>query len=123
MAALITLRSWQGPLDKLLPPGTLSAVSLLADAFFKAAVSLLPAVPRVISVEGKQRSSEPFLLDFINNFLSTLLVVPVSLATSCSSARTAVALSANGLLNLLSDVRWLEQEINVPLNQNHQVRV
>ena len=51
---------------------------LSADAFLKAAVSVLPEVPRSISIEGKQRSSESFLLDFINNFLSTLLVVPVT---------------------------------------------
>lgn len=56
-------------LPPLLPP---------ADAFLKAAVSLLPEVPRSISVEGKLRSSESFLLDFINNFLATLLVVPVT---------------------------------------------
>lgn len=49
-----------------------------ADAFLKAAVSILPEVPRSISVEGKLRSSETFLLDFINNFLATLLVVPVT---------------------------------------------
>lgn len=48
-----------------------------ADSFLKAAVSILPEVPRVINVDGKLRSSEPFLLDFISNFLSTLLVVPV----------------------------------------------
>lgn len=52
--------------------------SPLADAFLKAAVSILPEVPRSISVEGKLRSSESFLLDFINNFLATLLVVPVN---------------------------------------------
>ncbi|KAM8836401.1 VPS35 endosomal protein-sorting factor-like isoform 1-T2 [Spinachia spinachia] len=47
-----------------------------ADAFLNTAVSLLPEVPRSISVEGKLRSSESFLLDFLNNFLATLLVVP-----------------------------------------------
>lgn len=77
--------------DLLLSPAsrllTLSRVSLPslppADAFLKAAVSLLPEVPRSISVEGKLRSSESFLLDFINNFLSTLLVVPVTQSLSC----------------------------------------
>lgn len=62
---------------------TLSCVSHPpADAFLKAAVSLLPEVPRSISVEGKLRSSESFLLDFINNFLATLLVVPVTQSLS-----------------------------------------
>lgn len=55
-----------------------SVSSSPADAFLKAAVSLLPEVPHSISVEGKLRSSEGFLLDFINNFLATLLVVPVT---------------------------------------------
>lgn len=59
-----------------------------ADAFLKAAVSLLPEVPRSISVEGKLRSSESFLLDFINNFLSTLLVVPVTQSVSSQPFRT-----------------------------------
>ncbi|KAG0422746.1 hypothetical protein HPB47_001453, partial [Ixodes persulcatus] len=49
-----------------------------ADSFFKAAISLMPEMPHTIELEGKQKSSEPFLLSFINNFLSTLLFVPVS---------------------------------------------
>lgn len=61
------------------PSARVSRISLPpADAFLKAAVNLLPEVPRSISVEGKLRSSESFLLDFINNFLATLLVVPVN---------------------------------------------
>jgi hypothetical protein len=51
----------------------------VGDAFFKAAVSVIPDVPRVMEAEGKHRSSEPFLVDYISNFVSTLLVVPVSL--------------------------------------------
>uniref|UniRef100_A0A3B3RIB6 VPS35 endosomal protein-sorting factor-like n=1 Tax=Paramormyrops kingsleyae TaxID=1676925 RepID=A0A3B3RIB6_9TELE len=72
-----------------------------ADAFFKAAVSLLPEVPRVIGVEGKLRSSEPFLLDFINNFLSTLLVVP-------DHPEQAVLYLVRGLLNMVQDYTWEE---------------
>lgn len=55
-----------------------SLIFPIADAFLKAAVSVLPEVPRSISVEGKFRPSESFLLDYINNFLATLLVVPVT---------------------------------------------
>jgi len=51
---------------------------LVADAFFKAAVSLVPEVPKMISVDGKMRPSDAFLLEFLCNFFSTLLVVPVS---------------------------------------------
>lgn len=50
----------------------------VADAFFKAAVSLVSEVPRTINVDGKMRSSDAFLLEFLCNFFSTLLVVPVS---------------------------------------------
>uniref|UniRef100_A0A8C1KSW9 VPS35 endosomal protein-sorting factor-like n=1 Tax=Cyprinus carpio TaxID=7962 RepID=A0A8C1KSW9_CYPCA len=70
-----------------------------ADAFLKTAVSLLPEVPRTISIEGKQRSSEPFLLDFINNFLSTLLVVP-------DHPEQGVLYLVRGLLNMVQDYTW-----------------
>lgn len=70
-----------------------------ADAFLKAAVSLLPDVPRTISIEGKQRSSEPFLLDLINNFLSTLLVVP-------DHPEQGVLYLVRGLLNMVQDYTW-----------------
>ncbi|XP_048026479.1 LOW QUALITY PROTEIN: VPS35 endosomal protein-sorting factor-like [Megalobrama amblycephala] len=70
-----------------------------ADAFLKAAVSILPEVPRTISIEGKQRSSEPFLLEFINNFLSTLLVVP-------DHPEQGVLYLVRGLLNMVQDYTW-----------------
>lgn len=58
---------------------TLGPSYLTADAFFKAAISLVPEVPKSINVEGKTRPSEPFLLEFLFNFFSTLLIVPVGL--------------------------------------------
>uniref|UniRef100_A0A096MDQ5 VPS35 endosomal protein-sorting factor-like n=1 Tax=Poecilia formosa TaxID=48698 RepID=A0A096MDQ5_POEFO len=70
-----------------------------ADAFLKAAVSVLPEVPRSISVEGKLRSSESFLLDFINNFLATLLVVP-------DHPEHGVLYLVRGLLNMVQDYTW-----------------
>ncbi|XP_028990789.1 VPS35 endosomal protein-sorting factor-like isoform X2 [Betta splendens] len=70
-----------------------------ADAFLKAAVSLLPEVPHSISVEGKLRSSESFLLDFINNFLATLLVVP-------DHPEHGVLYLVRGLLNMVQDYTW-----------------
>lgn len=57
----------------------------VADAFFKAAVSLVPEVPKMISVDGKMRPSDAFLLEFLCNFFSTLLVVPVSCVCMNSS--------------------------------------
>uniref|UniRef100_A0A2K5IBP8 VPS35 endosomal protein-sorting factor-like n=1 Tax=Colobus angolensis palliatus TaxID=336983 RepID=A0A2K5IBP8_COLAP len=47
-----------------------------ADAFFKAAISLIPEVPKMINIDGKMRPSESFLLEFLCNFFSTLLIVP-----------------------------------------------
>ncbi|XP_047233035.1 VPS35 endosomal protein-sorting factor-like isoform X2 [Girardinichthys multiradiatus] len=80
-----------------------------ADAFLKAAVSILPEVPRSISVEGKLRSSESFLLDFINNFLATLLVVP-------DHPEHGVLYLVRGLLNMVQDYTWEE-------NSDAKVRV
>uniref|UniRef100_A0A1A8SLF0 VPS35 endosomal protein-sorting factor-like n=1 Tax=Nothobranchius rachovii TaxID=451742 RepID=A0A1A8SLF0_9TELE len=70
-----------------------------ADAFLKTAVGVLPEVPRSISVEGKFRSSESFLLDFINNFLATLLVVP-------DHPEHGVLYLVRGLLNMVQDYTW-----------------
>ncbi|CAB1338037.1 unnamed protein product [Coregonus sp. 'balchen'] len=70
-----------------------------ADAFLKAAVSVLPEVPRSVSIEGKLRSSECFLLDFINNFLSALLVVP-------DHPEAGVLYLVRGLLNMVQDYTW-----------------
>ena len=50
----------------------------IGDAFFKAAVSLLSEVPRTLDVDGKVRSTEPLILEYVYNFTSALLVVPVS---------------------------------------------
>ncbi|KAM6951274.1 VPS35 endosomal protein-sorting factor-like [Aplochiton taeniatus] len=80
-----------------------------ADAFLKAAVSVLPEVPRSISIEGKLRSSESFLLDFTNNFLSTLLVVP-------DHPEQGVMYLVRGLLNMVQDYTWEE-------NSDAKVRV
>ncbi|XP_066026887.1 VPS35 endosomal protein-sorting factor-like [Pocillopora verrucosa] len=66
-----------------------------ADAFFRAAISLVAEVPRTIGkitdseqqtiylvrapkIDYKVKSSEPYLLAYMNNFFSTLLVVPDS---------------------------------------------
>ena len=48
-----------------------------ADAFFKAAVTLLPDVPRTMEIDNKIRSTDPFMLEYVNNLTSALLVLPV----------------------------------------------
>lgn len=49
-----------------------------ADACFKAALSLVPEMPKTIDIDGRQKSSESYLLSYLSNFLSTLLVIPDS---------------------------------------------
>ncbi|KAK2587997.1 hypothetical protein KPH14_004073 [Odynerus spinipes] len=49
-----------------------------ADACFKAALSLVPEMPKTIDIDGRQKNSQPYLLSYLSNFLSTLLVVPDS---------------------------------------------
>lgn len=59
--------------------GLFSGLVLAADAFFKAAIGLIPEVPKMINIDGKMRPSDSFLLEFLCNFFSTLLIVPVRL--------------------------------------------
>ncbi|CAG2067976.1 unnamed protein product, partial [Timema podura] len=47
-----------------------------ADACFKAALSLIPELPKTVECDGKPRSSESYLVSYLCHFLSTLLVVP-----------------------------------------------
>uniref|UniRef100_A0A8B9FDG9 VPS35 endosomal protein-sorting factor-like n=1 Tax=Amazona collaria TaxID=241587 RepID=A0A8B9FDG9_9PSIT len=70
-----------------------------ADAFFKAAVSLVPEVPKMINVDGKMRPSDAFLLEFLCNFFSTLLVVP-------DHPEQGVLFLVRGLLNVIQDYTW-----------------
>ncbi|XP_069503258.1 VPS35 endosomal protein-sorting factor-like isoform X2 [Ambystoma mexicanum] len=70
-----------------------------ADAFFKAAVSLVPEVPKTIMIDGKMRSSDAFLLEFLSNFFSTLLIVP-------DHPEQGVLFLVRGLLNVIEDYTW-----------------
>ncbi|CAD1481043.1 unnamed protein product, partial [Heterotrigona itama] len=63
-----------------------------ADACFKAALSLLPEMPKTMDVDGRRKSSQPYLLSYLSNFLSTLLVVP-------DSPEHGVLYLTRGLLN------------------------
>uniref|UniRef100_A0A2K5S8Z1 VPS35 endosomal protein-sorting factor-like n=1 Tax=Cebus imitator TaxID=2715852 RepID=A0A2K5S8Z1_CEBIM len=70
-----------------------------ADAFFKAAISLIPEVPKMINIEGKMRPSESFLLEFLCNFFSTLLIVP-------DHPERGVLFLVRELLNVIQDYTW-----------------
>lgn len=48
------------------------------DSCFKAALALIEDYPKTIEIDGKLLNSEPLLISYIKNFLSVLLVVPVS---------------------------------------------
>ncbi|XP_076242977.1 VPS35 endosomal protein-sorting factor-like [Calliopsis andreniformis] len=65
-----------------------------ADACFKAALSLVPEMPKTIDIDGRQKSSQPYLLSYLSNFLSTLLVVP-------DSPEHGVLYLMRGLLNAI----------------------
>ncbi|XP_046397900.1 VPS35 endosomal protein-sorting factor-like isoform X2 [Ischnura elegans] len=76
-----------------------------ADACFKAALSLIPEVPPYMEsvgegTGGKQRSSEPFLVGYLSQFLSTLLVVP-------DPPEQGVLYLTRGLLNVVQHYSWL----------------
>ncbi|RZF44922.1 hypothetical protein LSTR_LSTR013788 [Laodelphax striatellus] len=70
-----------------------------ADACLKAALSLVPELPTSIEVDGKMRSSEPYLTSYISHFLSLLLIVP-------DSPQLGVLYLLRGLLNVLKHYTW-----------------
>uniref|UniRef100_A0A2K6EV58 VPS35 endosomal protein-sorting factor-like n=1 Tax=Propithecus coquereli TaxID=379532 RepID=A0A2K6EV58_PROCO len=70
-----------------------------ADAFFKAAISLVPEVPKMINIDGKMRPSEAFLMEFLCNFFSTLLIVP-------DHPEHGVLFLVRELLNVIQDYTW-----------------
>ncbi|XP_045704809.1 VPS35 endosomal protein-sorting factor-like isoform X2 [Phyllostomus hastatus] len=70
-----------------------------ADAFFKTAISLIPEVPKMISIDGKMRLSESFLLEFLCNFFSTLLIVP-------DHPEHGVLFLVRELLNVIQEYTW-----------------
>ncbi|XP_033107964.1 VPS35 endosomal protein sorting factor-like [Anneissia japonica] len=69
------------------------------DAFLKAAISIIPEVPRIITIDRKTRSTEVLLISYIQNFLSTLLIVPDHPDNGCLYL-------VRGLLNILQDYTW-----------------
>ncbi|XP_078097064.1 VPS35 endosomal protein-sorting factor-like isoform X2 [Mustelus asterias] len=86
-----------------------------ADAFFKAAISLVADVPKMLNIDGKMRTSEGFLLEFLNNFFSTLLVVP-------DHPEQGVLYLVRGLLNVIQDYIWedhTDTKVRIYINVLH----
>jgi hypothetical protein len=71
-----------------------------ADAFFRAAIALIPSVPRLlVMADGKVRATETMLVDFLLGFVAALVVVP-----DCPDQGTLYLL--RGLLNAVQDYQW-----------------
>lgn len=70
-----------------------------ADAFFKSAISLIPEAPATIELDNKNKSTEPFLVSYISNLLSTLLLVP-------DHPDQEPLYLIRGLLNVILDYTW-----------------
>nr|DBA20299.1 TPA: hypothetical protein GDO54_016007 [Pyxicephalus adspersus] len=86
-----------------------------ADAFFKAAVSLIAEVPKTIIIDGKMRSSEAFLLEFLNNLFSTMLVVP-------DHPEQGVLFLVRGILNVTENYTWednIDDKVRIYSNVLH----
>lgn len=86
-----------------------------ADAFFKAAISLVAEVPKMINIDGKMKSSEGYLLEFLSNFFSTLLIVP-------DHPEQGVLYLVRGLLNIIQDYIWEDQtdtKVRIYINVLH----
>ncbi|KAK7873878.1 hypothetical protein R5R35_005739 [Gryllus longicercus] len=70
-----------------------------ADACFKAALSIIPELPPTMDVDGKQKSTEPYLVSYVSQFLSTLLVVP-------DNPEQGVLYLTRALINVLQQYPW-----------------
>lgn len=69
-------------LDLYLLSGQVALANLCigqADACFEAAIKTIPQLPNTIeTIEGKTKSTESYLISYISNLLSTLILVPDS---------------------------------------------
>lgn len=68
-------------LDLYLVSGQVALLNLCfgqADALLETAVHLIKEVPRTSEVDGKQKSTDNYLIAFVSNLLSTLIVTPDS---------------------------------------------
>ncbi|KAK6625056.1 hypothetical protein RUM43_005347 [Polyplax serrata] len=70
-----------------------------ADACFKAALNLIPDLPKTFEVDGKQKCSEQYLISYLCNFLSTLVVVP-------DNPEQGVLYLTRGLVNVVQNYNW-----------------
>jgi hypothetical protein len=69
------------------------------DAFFKAAINSVKDVPQFMELDRKRQSTERFMMEYFNSFLSTLLTVP-------DNPDQQVLYLIRGLLNGLDEYQW-----------------
>jgi hypothetical protein len=69
------------------------------DAFFKAAINSLKDVPQFMEIDRKRQSTERFMVEYFNSFLSTLLIVP-------DNPDQQALYLLRGLLNGLNEYQW-----------------
>eukprot|EP00937_MAST-01D_sp_MAST-1D-sp2_P005489 g5489.t1 len=70
-----------------------------ADTFFKGAISLIPEVPPTEEIDYKPQSTEPRLVQFIQQFCSALVMVP-------GHPQHGPFYLVRGLLNAVQRVQW-----------------
>lgn len=67
-------------MDLYLMSGQVALLNLCfgqTDSFFETAINLIKELPKTCEIDGKPKSTESYLLSFIANMLSTLLITPV----------------------------------------------
>ncbi|XP_065826063.1 VPS35 endosomal protein-sorting factor-like [Oscarella lobularis] len=69
------------------------------DAFLKAAISLIPEVPKTIDVDGSTKSTEPMVQRYLTQFVASLLYVP-------DDPDHGIHYILKGLLNTLQEYDW-----------------
>ncbi|XP_074647304.1 VPS35 endosomal protein-sorting factor-like [Tubulanus polymorphus] len=97
-----SLHGWFSQLNLYIHSGQVAMLNQClsqADAFFKAAISVIANIPKSMEIDGKFKSTEPLMVEFVNNFLSTLLVVQ-------DSPDQVVLCLLRGLLNALDAYSW-----------------
>lgn len=76
-----SISSVRSRMDLYLMSGQVALLNLCvgqADSFFETAINLIKELPKNCEIDGKPKSTENYLISFISNMLSTLLVTPVS---------------------------------------------
>lgn len=75
-----SISSVRARMDLYLMSGQVALLNLCfgqADSFFETAISLIRELPKTCEIDGKPKSTENYVISFISNMLSTLLVTPV----------------------------------------------